>query len=319
MKLRIVLSVGLLGVIVVIFGGGFPFGHREENRAGGEGVSLSRSSDKGNLPPRLSQVSIYPPNPTRQSILEFKTDGQDPDGDKVTTPLYRWMVNQKQVSEEAKLPLSQFKQGDVVSVEVTPFDGKVMGMPVKAPAVNIGNNLPMISGIHLSKDEEGSGLAIRASVEGSDRDGDLIRYAYMWQVNGKPVSGNSRDRLHSDLFHENDKIVLVVTPSDPYSQGEPKAKSMIFVRNHDPKIISIPPSDIRDGAYTYQLASEDSDQDPLVYALVEGPDGMTIDAGSGLLFWKVTPIVEGEVKVAIGVNDGEGGKSEQRFTIQMAQ
>jgi len=142
---------------------------------------------------------------------------------------------------------------------------------------------------------------------------------YQWTINGQSVDENHSDRLDAGIVRSSDRIALVVKPSDSYSEGKPKASKIIAVKNNPPKIVSVPPSGLKDGLFIYQIASEDSDKDPLRYYLLRGPTGMEIDPQSGRLAWKVVSLPGGKAEIAVGVNDGKGGKSEQRFTIQTTQ
>ncbi|MFQ5597546.1 MAG: Ig-like domain-containing protein [Nitrospiria bacterium] len=311
MKSRIGILIALLLAIVWIFGSGGPFGREKP-----EGVVLSAPADgEGNRPPNLKKVSIDPNEPNRRSILSVVTHADDPDGDEVTFQ-YRWTVNRKTVSEAETLPLKRFKPTDIVSVEVTPSDGKDEGVPVHAASVQIGNAKPVINNIVLEPTHPKAGEALIAKVEALDADGDMIHFDYQWQVNGQVVSGNESNELPRGLIRSADKIVLFVTPKDPYSEGETKLSPMIAVDNHPPTIVSVPPAGLNDETFLYTVSSDDPDGDPLKYYLLEGPPGMKIDPQSGQLLWKVASLTEGHAKVAIGVEDGKGGKSEQRFTIQ---
>jgi len=310
-KWFIFVSIGLLLFIFFTMRGGGLSGNPES-------FFLARSTDPQNQPPKLVQVAIFPPTPSLQSTLVVHADAQDAEQDSISFQ-YRWIVNQNLVSEADHLPLTRFRQGDVVSVEVTPFDGKGVGMPVKAPPVNIGNNLPALSDIRLAMIRDDTGSAILATTEGSDLDGDPIHYVYEWRINGEAVTENHTDRLDAALYRDKDKITLLVTPADPFARGVPKMASMRVVNNYRPKITSLPPSEVADGIYTYQVVSEDLDKDPLSYALVEGPSDMVLHGDSGLLTWKVGPGSAQEANVVIRVVDGRGGEDNQRFTIQAAQ
>lgn len=312
MKSRIGLLIGLLLLIVWIVGSGIPFGVGEEKPGA---VVLSAPSGEGNHAPNLLRVSIVPNQPNINSKLSVKTEVDDPDGDTVTFR-YRWMVNKKVVGKAETLHLKRFNPTDIVGVEVTPSDGKREGVPVHAASVRIANNPPTLTNIILTPDTPKAGEAIFAKVEGFDPDGDMILYDYQWQINGRPVEGNDSDTLREGIVRSADKIVLIVTSKDPYSEGETKASRMIAVKNNPPQIVSVPPSGLNENEFIYKVASEDQDGDSLRYYLLEGPPGMEIDSESGQLVWKVASLPEGHAKVAIGVEDRKGGKSEQRFTIQ---
>ncbi|MCW5980904.1 MAG: M36 family metallopeptidase [Bryobacteraceae bacterium] len=64
-------------------------------------------------------------------------------------------------------------------------------------------------------------------------------------------------------------------------------------------------------AYSYKIQATDPDGDPLLYELLDGPAGMTVDQ-SGLVKWTAGFIEE---RAAIAVSDGRGGKAIHGFSI----
>jgi hypothetical protein len=68
-------------------------------------------------------------------------------------------------------------------------------------------------------------------------------------------------------------------------------------------------------AYTYAAQATDVDGDSLTYQLVEGPQGATVDATSGLLTWR--PTQPGVYHFALRAQDGKGGSTEQRFDLEV--
>ncbi|MCM8663423.1 Ig domain-containing protein, partial [Accumulibacter sp.] len=65
--------------------------------------------------------------------------------------------------------------------------------------------------------------------------------------------------------------------------------------------------------FRYQARARDEDGDPLLYRLLEGPTGASIDAGTGLLSWDDPQA--GSHFFRIEVDDGKGGRVEQSFTV----
>ena len=62
----------------------------------------------------------------------------------------------------------------------------------------------------------------------------------------------------------------------------------------------------------------DPDNDQLVYTLVDGPNGMTIDASTGVVTWSPSAGDMGASKaITVRVDDGRGGFDEQRFTVDV--
>ncbi len=88
------------------------------------------------------------------------------------------------------------------------------------------------------------------------------------------------------------------------------------VLNEAPQFTSVPRLEaLVERPYRYQAVAADTDGEPLTFALLSGPAGMTIDAATGLLAWTPTADQVGNVDVVLQVVDGRGGTGEQRFTL----
>ena len=70
--------------------------------------------------------------------------------------------------------------------------------------------------------------------------------------------------------------------------------------------------------YTYQVKSSDPDGDPVAFALITAPEGMTISQ-AGLIRWSVPQSVKGQIPVTVSVTDGQGGETLQNFTLEIRQ
>src|SRR3989344_4494332 len=80
--------------------------------------------------------------------------------------------------------------------------------------------------------------------------------------------------------------------------------------NSAPVITSNPLTNIDEGqGYVYDVNATDADGDVLNYALTQGPNGMTINAGSGIINWVDSK--DGVHPVSVQVTDGKGGAANQ--------
>ena len=86
--------------------------------------------------------------------------------------------------------------------------------------------------------------------------------------------------------------------------------------NQGPVIESNPGSEgIVGQAYVYDVDATDPDGDSLTYDLLVAPDGMTVDAETGLIQWAPTDDALGNHSVWVQVTDGRGGTAQQQFTL----
>lgn len=89
--------------------------------------------------------------------------------------------------------------------------------------------------------------------------------------------------------------------------------------NRAPRIVSTPDTEaIPTRAWNYQLRAVDPDGHTLGYSLVSGPEGMTVNAVTGLVAWTPELNDTGRHDVAIRVADGRGGVAEQGFSLAVA-
>ncbi|MBM3964919.1 MAG: tandem-95 repeat protein, partial [Planctomycetes bacterium] len=92
--------------------------------------------------------------------------------------------------------------------------------------------------------------------------------------------------------------------------------------NRAPAIVSEPVTSVRaDGAiYRYEVKGDDPDKDsPLLYDLLEAPEGMSIDPNSGEILWRTGPgeTSVGTHRVTVQVIDPRGLTGSQSFSIRV--
>jgi hypothetical protein len=83
-----------------------------------------------------------------------------------------------------------------------------------------------------------------------------------------------------------------------------------------PVITSTPPTQIGGGsAYQYQVTAQDAEHDTLTYSLTAAPTGMTVNAGTGLVYWSSS--VVGSYSITVQVSDGRGGIATQSYSLSV--
>ncbi len=85
--------------------------------------------------------------------------------------------------------------------------------------------------------------------------------------------------------------------------------------NARPKITTLPPKNGFAGQlYSYDVNATDQNGDPITFE-VQGPDGMSIDAGSGLIQWTPTDAQIGLQNVFVIAKDNKGGEDTQIYDV----
>jgi len=68
-------------------------------------------------------------------------------------------------------------------------------------------------------------------------------------------------------------------------------------------------------AYSYAVIATDADGDTLIFSLVTGPEGMVIDATSGVIQWTPSSLQIGNQSIQVKVADTRGAEAVQSFAV----
>ena len=89
--------------------------------------------------------------------------------------------------------------------------------------------------------------------------------------------------------------------------------------NQPPQFTTTPPAGAVAGqAFEYEAEAIDPDGGSVVYLLVRGPAGMTVDRDTGTVQWQPTSDDDASSEVLLHAYDARGGRDEQRFTLDVA-
>ena len=190
--------------------------------------------------------------------------------------------------------------------------------PVTESRADRGNQAPVVVGIVIEPFGE---VTVRhdivAKPRAKDIDDDEIEFHYTWRVNGARSSADG-STLPKSKFRRGDWIDLTVVASDGSTSSEPLVSKPFEVTNAAPAITSTPGDFDEQGALQYQVVIEDpDDEDGFEYRLLEGPEGMRIDAASGLVSWQPSRQQAGNHPARIEVVDAKGGKAWQSFDLAL--
>jgi len=274
-----------------------------------------------NRPPVISSARLVANALTRNDTvsLEFKAD--DPDGDRVTAR-YQWLANDNPVDGQtsATLSLAAVRRGERVSAELTPVDGRgAVGPAFRTEAVEVVNTPPVVTRVGIEPATAKPGDVLRATFEGSDMDGDPVKYLFEWWRNGNSLGTPSKDQeqrtLATDGFTRGDMIVVGVTPYDAGGPGRFLVSEPFLLLNRAPVITSSPKGPMGQGLFEYTVTASDPDNDPLTYKLDTAPSGMTIESNTGKVSWQMPAGFSSPQQVRISVDDGNQGQAFQEFTL----
>ncbi len=276
------------------------------------------TESKINKPPIITSGDILPEKPNVESELSVLIHSEDPDGDSITYK-YQWMKNEKEIIGENKSTLTKgnFKKGDLISVKITPSDGKEDGKPFISKTVMIINSPPVIEKVWIEPKVAYVSDNLKVNIKSYDKDGDFIYYTFRWEKNGVEMPEEKREVLEKGRFKKGDSITVTVIPDDRETSGDSKRSEPLIISNSPPLIVSLPPTSIDGMIYTYQVRAEDPDNDTITFKLKTAPKGMVIDKETGLIKWQISKDIKGAHLVEIEAIDSEGAKSLQRYTLNI--
>ena len=160
------------------------------------------------------------------------------------------------------------------------------------------------------------------SLLAQDPEGDPLRYELVSAPAGMSLSPASPGQgilvtwtpTAADLgWHR-----VVVRAYDPLGAY---AQQVLYVEvrrpNTPPRFTSQPLATGTAGAVHRDLLAATDDEDAFTYSLVAGPPGLTVDAASGLLFWRTTTADAGTHPITVRATDDRGLETDLSFTLAL--
>jgi len=157
-----------------------------------------------------------------------------------------------------------------------------------------------------------------------DPTNDRLYFSFIQQPTGMRLDATTGVIQWKPTNQQAAQSFLIIVKVDDRKGGSSQQKFTLQVQNINdpPKILSKPKATaIEDQLYTYAIKADDLDptKDTLTYRFVSGPQGMALNAKTGVLSW--TPSNEDAQQknhsVHIEVSDGQGGKAQQLFTLSV--
>jgi len=192
---------------------------------------------------------------------------------------------------------------DVPQAEPTPAPALGQAEDVENKAAKAAP--PEILSLKLEPSLIFPGTRVKALAEASESQGNQTTLEFRWENNGEPLAGEIMDELDTSGLRKGDVITVLVTPSSGELQGEGKRSQPVVILNRPPEITSLPTPAVKDGVFTYAVTASDPDGDTLNFSLENPPQGMKIDADTGMIDWAVPAGFHDKVQVQIVVSDGD--------------
>jgi choice-of-anchor A domain-containing protein/RHS repeat-associated protein len=164
----------------------------------------------------------------------------------------------------------------------------------------------------------GQGYRYRVFAQDPDR-GDGLRYALVGAPAGLSIEPVSGELSWTPAAAQSGTHAFTLRVTDLGGLSDDASLSIVVSNNRPPEITSTPGLVATAGVeYTYDVNAQDADGDAIAYSLVEAPNGMQIDAASGMVRWTPAAALAGRFAVEVRVDDTRGGYALQRFEIEIA-
>ena len=177
-----------------------------------------------------------------------------------------------------------------------------------------GNTSPEIRKVWFVGGDGSTGNTLGIEFETFDADEDVVTVGIVWSRNGE--SAGTGKYISSEVRRD-DKITVVLTPSDGKTTGRPVTLTR-QVTNSPPSIQGHDQFQFDGNTASFQMLASDPDGDTLSYALNDAPAGMTIDRNTGRIRWEVPPETTGKISFMVEVSDGFGGSAKAPLSITIA-
>src|SRR5579864_1151778 len=249
---------------------------------------------------------------TQQPILFNGGGSTDPDNDPLS---YAWDFGDGE-SAAGVSPSHVFTTAKTFTVVLTVSDGR--GGISKAATTSViaaptaGNHPPVVSAGGPYSGAVGQSVSLSATA--TDPDNDPL--SYFWDF-GDKSNGTGASPGHTYTSAGQFSVSVTVSDGRGGVTSATTTASISGAGNHAPVFTSSPVITAKHQfAYSYQATASDADNDALTFSLATAPDGMTVDANTGVVQWTPTgPNQVGAESVTLVVTDVHNASATQSFDI----
>jgi hypothetical protein len=267
---------------------------------------------QGNRPPAFTSTPKTAASEGRD--YSYQATASDPDGDALTFSLTTAPAGMTigATGLIAWKPASTQTGSSPVTVRVA--DAAGASATQAFTIVVAANTPPAIGSTPPTTGTEAS--AYRYDVAATDADGDPLTYALLQSPAGMTIGPSGRIDWIPRADQTTGNPVSLEVRDDRGGRTTQTFTVTVAATNHPPRIDSAPVTTAREQLpYSYQVHATDPNGDSIAYALAAAPQGMTIDAASGLIAWTPPHSPPPSVHVAVIASDGAGGTDTQTFDI----
>ena len=248
--------------------------------------------------------------------------GSDPDGDSLSFIVVSGPSHGSLRGTEPNLvytPAKDFNGSDDFTFKVSDGTASSTEAEISITVTSV-NDPPVAEDDSMSAFEDTPVVVIDVLANDTDVDNDGLIILGVEQGQNGSVTINTNNMLIYKPYRNfcgTDSFTYTVSDG---RGGTDKAEVGLTITavNDPPVITSKPPTTTRVwSSYSYDVDVKDPDGDTLSYSLIDKPDGMIIDANTGLIEWRPDNTQDGEHKITVKVEDANEvpASDTQSFTV----
>ena len=328
LKSRVRLGFGMSGslvsalVMTALLGAGCGGDEAKDSRSPGSMLGANRTAAQrtrgGNEAPIIKSVSLTPARPAPGRIVHASAAVSDADGD-ATELQFEWRTSVGRILGSGRsLNTTGFSEGERLELTVRATDGRDESEAF-VEEFRLSVALPQIALVAIETDDGTKpGAALEAVVETTDEDQGGYGVLYEWRVSDRVVGRD--DEFDTSALLPGDVVTLHAQLEFSDSRTDlVRSQPIVIGRVVPPTIISKPEVGVEGGVFRYLVRATSTESGAkLKYKLLEGPDGMTVDAGSGVMSWRPSSEQRGAFSIEVAAKDQWGSGVAQSFEIRVA-
>ena len=309
-------------VMTALLGAGCGGDEAKDSRSPGSMLGANQAAAQrtrgGNEAPMIESVSLTPARPAPGRIVHASAAVSDADGD-ATELQFEWRTSVGQVLGTGRsLNTTGFSEGERLELAVRATDGRDESEAF-IEEFRLSEALPQIALVAIeTNDGTKPGVTLEAVVETTDENQGGYDVLYEWRVSDRVVGRD--DEFDTSALVPGDVVTLHAQLDFSDSRTDlVRSQPVVIGRVVPPKIISKPEVGMEGGMFRYLVRATSTEPGAkLKYKLLEGPGGMTVDAGSGVMSWHPSSEQRGAFSIEVAAKDQWGSGVAQSFEIRVA-
>lgn len=281
-----------------------------------EGATAGAESEG---PPAVESVVIDPARAVPGTRIRAKARMRSTGGRRVAVD-YQWQTaSGRALGQGQELDTAGLEPDSVVEVVATPSVEGEAGEPF-VRRFRLSAEASQLALVVIDVPEgKRVGSVLRAVVETSDDEAGFDEVALEWRVAGKIVG--TEEELDTSPFQPGDVVELRASAAGALEEGSSRARRVhaepiVLEASAAPEITSQPSSGVDGGVFRYAVQASSAARGAVLrYELLKGPEGMTVDAASGVVEWRPKQEQRGRFEIEVAVMDQWGSGVAQRFEL----